>query len=234
MNSSIYLEDENVLNVYQFGSFLYGSTDEFSDEDFIVILKSHVTSNDVNIHHITEDEFIRLIDNHDIQALECIFSPTKYRLKETINFEKYFKLNLSKLRVSISTLTSNSYQKGKKKITILGDYDERIGIKSIFHSIRILHFGIQIASNGSIENWGEYNYVLYDCKKMSTSYHFVDLWEKIDTKYRKLFNSLSTDFKKLAPKPVEQSLDSKLTKILKDHNAYTDDLFYDLFNLLNK
>jgi hypothetical protein len=233
MNSSIDLNDENVLNVYQFGSHLYGSNDEHSDEDYIVILKNYVPSTDINIHHISKEDFIRFISNHEIQALECLFSPQEFRLKETENFLEYFKLNLSALRVFISTLTSNSFQKGKKKLTILGDYDERIGIKSVFHSIRILHFDIQIASTGKIHNWSEYNYVLEDCKKLATIYNFVDLWEHIDVKYRKLFNSLSSEFKKLAPKPVEQSLDSKLTKILKDHNVYNDNLFYDLFNLLN-
>ena len=124
-------------------------------------------------------------------------------------------IDRQKLRMSISTIASNSWVKGKKKLLVSGDYDVKLAIKSVFHSLRILDYGIQIATSGKVYEWDSMNYVLEDLRKLS--YQREDLWNAIDTKYRKVFNSKSSEFKSLAPK-----------------DSTTKDLKQQLLNVFNK
>jgi hypothetical protein len=154
--------------------------------------------------------------------LECIFLPNKFKIKEIIKFP--FVLDKEKLRRSVSTITSNSYVKGKKKLIIQGDYDKYLAIKSIFHSIRIIDFGIQIATENRITNYKSCNWIMHDLLKISENKESVELWDIINRKYHEIFRNKSSDFKKLCPisndknitiKESEQSLiiNGKLFKI---------------------
>lgn len=100
-----YNEDENILNVYVFGSHVYGSNNENSDLDVIIVAKEWFESNDINVHVYNVEQFQALLNRHDIQALECIYSDDKFKLKNTIDF-KLDTIDLQKLRVSISTIAS--------------------------------------------------------------------------------------------------------------------------------
>ncbi len=230
------LNNPNNLNVYRFGSVVYGTNTINSDEDFIVVTKEKVISDNINVHYYTTVEFQTLLDNHDIQMLECFYL-TNYKF---ILKEKYiFKLKNNnvidkyKLRVSISTITSNSFIKGKKKLTIMGDYDKYLGIKSIFHSLRILDYGIQIAQHNKIVDYQSINFVMFDLLKLSNNYDYIELWNVIETKYKKMFNVKSSIFKQLCPKSIEnQTLISNLRKIFKEHNVNNENMFNDVMGLI--
>jgi hypothetical protein len=223
-----YLTPDNVLNIYQFGSLVYRSHNENSDQDFIFIVKEFFESPDVNLHVYTVEQFQLLLDRHDIQALECIHAPSQFILKEKQKFS--YELNKAKLRVAISTVTSNSWIKGKKKLTVAADYDLNLAIKSIFHSLRILDFGIQIANTGTIQDYSSMNWLLLELRKLSEQYKREELWCKIEEKYKKLYNSKSSEFKMLAPKDLsEKDNKLKLVNTLKSHKiAYTDELINEI------
>jgi hypothetical protein len=215
----------NPLNLYRFGSHVYGTNHEGSDEDFIqVTLEKEITDN-INIHSFTVTEFQSMLNNHDIEILECYFLPEEFKLKETYK-EFTLSLDLGKLRVSISTITSNSWVKGKKKLTVMGDYDKYTAIKSIFHSIRILGLGIQIATHQRIIDYTEYKWLFQDLMKLASQYDYIELWEKIDAKYRSLFKELSSQFKQLCPKNniPQQQLKEKLIQLFKDNHCYSKEV----------
>lgn len=220
-----YLNQNNIINVYQFGSRVYGSHHSTSDYDYIVIADEWFDAEDINIHVYTVAQFELALNNADIQVLECVFAPEQFKLKHKLHF--YFILDKSKLRRSISTITSNSWVKGKKKLTVAGDYDVNLAIKSVFHSIRILDFGIQIATEGKIVNYSSSNYILEDLWKLSTSYQRDELWQQIDAKYRKMFNSQSSTFKSLAPK------DLNFTHQIDDEDQHWDLLESELYTIIN-
>jgi hypothetical protein len=207
-----YLVNDNVVCIYRFGSYVYGTNNEFSDEDFVVILKEYQESKDDNIHHFSEVQFQDLVNRHDVQALECIFLPANLILKQDCKFN--FVLDKAKLRISISTIASNSWVKGKKKLVVIDDYDLNLGLKSIFHALRILDLGIQIAEHKKIINYLSMNYVLDDLNKLSKAYHRTELWDVIDAKYRKLFNSKSSLFKDLCPKDLNEANKRKAIEAL--------------------
>jgi len=187
--------DFNVLCVYPYGSRVYGNFNKTSDYDFIIIVKSKNTEqfsdNLININYYTPSEHQQRLDAHEISALECYFLPEELRLKEISKFR--FVLDTVKLRHSLSAKSSNSWVKCKKKLTIPVDFDLNIGRKSMFHSFRIIEFGIQIATHGEIVNYASCN-DLY--KEIMGYYEWTDLFDVFKLRY----NALLTEFRKLAAK----------------------------------
>lgn len=197
------IEDPNVLNIYHFGSYVYDTCDDHSDFDYIVIVKelpsfgNKLVSNDgsINLNILNVQQFENQLYSHDISALECISLKKDFVVKESIKFN--FVLNKEALRKSISMITENSWQKAKKKLIVVGDYDKRIALKSAYHAIRIRAFAIQIAQYGYIYDFKEYNYVIKDLLSLKGDY--VELWDLVSSKYLETFNSLGKHFRELCP-----------------------------------
>lgn len=195
------LSDSDVLSVYSYGSRVYGNSRKESDYDFIIIVKDKNTEqfsdNLINVNFFSPEGHQHRLNEHEISALECYFVDPKFILKETQNYS--FKLDLSKLRHSLSAKSSNSFVKAKKKLTFeidrgVEENPEDVGKKSLFHSFRIIDFGIQIAKTGKIENYGSCNDLF---KEIIYSY---SNWDELFEKYKKKYNSICTEFKILAPK----------------------------------
>lgn len=223
-NIQKYIEDDNVCGIYPLGSRVYGSHTEESDYDYIIICSEYFDSQDINIHVYTIDQFNLALNNHEIQALECYYLDEQI-IKHTYDRQSKITIDKSKLRTSISTISSNSWVKGKKKLIISGDYDPHLAIKSIFHSLRIIDFGIQIATENAITNYGSMNWLLEDLKKLATQYQRDELWNVIETKYKSLYNKKSSEFKALCPKPMnENDYKKQLKTILKDHKITEGEL----------
>lgn len=188
------LDDANVVCIYPYGSRVYGNFHKNSDYDFICIIKFKKTEqfsdNLINISFYTVAEHQQRLDDHEISALECQFlkdNPFK------ANHKFRFDLDTVKLRHSLSAKSSNSWVKCKKKLTIPQDFDLNIGRKSMFHSFRIIEFGIQIATHGKIVNYASCN-DLY--KEIMGYYEWSDLFNTFKLRY----NALLTEFRKLVAK----------------------------------
>lgn len=226
-----YLLDSNILNIYQFGSRVYGNNTEESDYDYVFICKEYKDYDDINIQVFTIESFKNSLNNHDIVALECLFLSNWYKDKylwhdhQILSFGVFKQLDKQKLRTSISTITSNSWVKGKKKLIVANDYDKYLAIKSIFHSLRILDFGIQIATENKIYNYSSMNWLYYELVELSNKYERDELWNIIDNKYRSLYNSKSTEFKRLCPKELTtKHYEIELNKILSKYNVMSGDI----------
>lgn len=196
------IDSKPYLSIFLYGSRVYGTAKENSDKDFILIKEdgekeqySHQMLFDVpyewTVYSIAD--FQKLLDDHEISALECYFLPEEFRLKDNAIFS--FTLDKAKLRHSLSKKSSNSWVKAKKKFEVEADRDIYVGKKSLFHSFRILDFGIQIATTGKISDYGSQN-SLYKEIMRNTS----EIWEDYQFLYKEKYNQLSTLFKKVAPK----------------------------------
>ena len=208
-NNLDHLKSENyasidALNVYQYGSRVYGTHNDNSDYDMIVVVPEikPVFDGDKSINMRTAGvdytiygikEFQDLINEHEISALECLFLSTDKVVKDTHKFD--FTLDLSKLRHSLSTKSSNSWVKAKKKLTVKKDFDRGIALKSLFHSLRIPIFGIQIAKHGKIVDYTSANHFYQQMLLYSRSD-----WEFYKNKYQPIYNSIMSEFRKVAPK----------------------------------
>lgn len=217
------IKDENILNVYRFGSHVYRTNTPSSDEDFIVIVKNYKESESIDIHYYTENEFQRGLDNHDIRCLECYFLKPEFILKEEVNFILN-KIDLTLLRKSISTIANGSWVKGEKKLTVSADYDKHLALKSLFHSLRIRDYGIQIATDGEIYDYSRLNHILIDLIRIGNKFERSELWDKCNEKYGGLYKDLRSQFITLCPKPdnYHQKI-NKLTKIFKKYNINITD-----------
>ena len=181
--------DEEVIKAYTYGSRVYNCATDKSDWDYIILvesdnenLKYSVEKDMFNFTVYSEQNFIKEIKNHNISVLECIFQNDTYL--------QHFKLDSEKLRRAISSVASNSYVKCKKKIR---DGEVYIGKKSLFHSLRILMFGIQIAKYGKIVDYKEANNYHKEIFSMG------DDWSELDKKFKPIYNALKSEFKRLAP-----------------------------------
>lgn len=179
-----------------YGSRVYKTHEELSDFDFIAIIKSTTrtvngiekTYNKTNIHIYDKENFQTKLNEHKIFALESYFHHD-----QLIKDEFEFKLDLNLLRKEISSVSSNSFVKAKKKIEVESDY--YIGWKSLFHSLRIIMFGIQIAETGKIYDFSQANNYWLDIVR-EKCYG----WKPLQEKYKPIKNELLTKFRKIAPK----------------------------------
>lgn len=187
----------NIVGLYPFGSITYGTQTENSDYDFVVIVDTddieyyQYETDDIDIHVMSIDTYETRLKDHDIMALEVYFNPMPI-----IKFETDFVLDKIKLRHNISSIVSNSWVKAKKKV-LLENEDNWIGYKSLFHSMRILDFGLQMARNGKIS--------YFNCM----SFVWDEIREKVDNNetigdimkyYKPMHNKKLTKFRELAPK----------------------------------
>ena len=195
------LNDYDIVNVYSYGSRVYGNFRKDSDYDFIAIVKNKTTDqfsdNLINVSFFTPEGHQHRLDEHEISALECFFLDNKFILKNAKNYA--FRLDLSKLRHSLCAKSSNSWVKAKKKLTVeiekgVEENPEDVGKKSLFHSFRIIEFGKQLAQTGKITDYGCSNELFKEIM-----YSYSD-WNMLFEEYKKRYNNLLTEFRLLAPK----------------------------------
>ena len=209
--------DYKVIAVEHYGSTVYGTRTERSDIDIIAICESEEDlynvhqskdyqefsdySRDVDLHLISLKTFQELLNNHDIMALE-----TYYQMHEDDKELFNFTLDLDTLRRKVSAVCSNSWSKARKKLDI-PEEDDYLGLKSLFHSIRILSYGIDLARDGRID----FKNVLIDGEKIACSNFWKQLqyeysqgfrWKDFKAEYTPLQNSNATLFRTLAPKEL--------------------------------
>lgn len=184
-----------VFNIYLFGSRVYGTFNTKSDWDIIMVANNSVEAIEIkgdefNIHVYTPDKFKSDLEWHRPNNLECIFAPDFAKLLEKIDFSD-FKINLIKLRHATSHVSSYSWVKAKKKLEA-GEYF--IGIKSLYHSLRIPMFSNQIIETGRIVDFTCANSI-WD--KISQG---VWSWEELDSEFRGLRNKVLTEFRSVTTK----------------------------------
>lgn len=202
------LNINDLIAVYPYGSRVYGTANKNSDYDFIVITKNKTTEqysdNLININFYTPEEHQERLNDHEISALECYFlDPNlvlfdrQHPLNKNNSYTPFtFKLDKSKLRHSLCAKSSNSWVKAKKKLTVEKDYDLMIGKKSLFHAIRIIVFGVEIASHGKIVDYRVSNDIY---KEIMGEY---ESWSDLFKEYKTRYNHLLSDFRELAPKDL--------------------------------
>lgn len=191
---------DSFLALYPYGSRVYGTAQETSDWDYIGIDHDvkigEMTRGNYNIKLMTPEHFQHLLDEHHIVALECYFLPT-HMIEINPPFTWNFKLSKSKLRHSFMEKVSKDWVKAKKKFTSPYDVENELyrGKKALFHSFRILSYGIQIAKFGKIIHYDEMN-SYYDEIMTNPSTN----WEDYEKEWKEYYNRLCSEFRKVAPK----------------------------------
>lgn len=157
---------EDILNIYPYGSRVYGNDSVTSDSDFVIVTKSgmlksggfkqNAISNKArNIQGIlySRSGFIDAINNYEITALECLSLPDEMLIKKTWDFkiqkweDKVFtKAIITKM--SASWFSADNYAKD--------DYKD-LSKKGIYHAIRILMFAEQLKEHHKVVDFSVAN-----------------------------------------------------------------------------
>jgi hypothetical protein len=185
------LHESKIRNIYIYGSRIYGTDTVNSDYDIIVVACSlyvnyELSNGTYNIHITTPDSFQDKLNQHDMHALECIMAPEQAVLMNKIDYSKNFKLNTGMLKKMILSQSTWAWTKAQKRIesgNITG------GVKSLFHSLRILNFGLQMLHHGKITNFSASNEtwnILKNCDDFEWSPYY-DAWCDIRKKLVKIF-----------------------------------------------
>lgn len=187
------LQDKDIKALYLYGSRVYGTDSYNSDYDLLLVtdtLKSNTEYRNglFNITTLSSQDFFNQLDEMKIKILECIFSPEKFKIKENIKYN--FLLNREKLRTEISQKSSNSFVKAKKKI-ILEEEDSYKGIKSLFHSLRIIDFGNQIALYEKINDYSSSNWIWNELLNLENEIN----WNQLKEKWQPIKNQLLSEFR---------------------------------------
>lgn len=205
------LVSDNTILLFPFGSIVYGTTTEKSDKDYIGVVKNGVddfedcydnkwlyTTDNSDITYITEDKWIGMIENHHIYALEGLsLTDDKALIGDLSKYRPLFKLDKWKLRKTISAIAENAYAKCHKKLTVADSYDLYRGQKSLYHSIRILDFGKQIAEHGKIIDFTSANHFWTEIYNTETP-----TWDYYKSVYKPILNKMRSAFISLCPKPI--------------------------------
>lgn len=185
-----------VRNIYLYGSRVYGTARHDSDWD-IIIVGSHLLEHEekrasegdvlLNIHIYTPDRFKKDLKMHNMMNLECVFAPDEFVLQEKMDFG--FELSKKRMVKTLLNSSHTSWVGGKKR---LNDCDIYRGLKSIFHSLRILEFAIQIAEHGKVVDFSASNDLyneINDCDEISWTY-FKDVYLPYKIEQEKKLKSL--------------------------------------------
>lgn len=177
-----------VIRRFLFGSHIYGTANIESDKDYIVVIDApegtmYNCQNFEGSDYVcySYEDFRQAIFAHKVQMLEVLF----YH-----EFIIDFKLDLQLLRKEFSSVASNSYVKCKKKIA---DGEVYIGLKSLYHSLRILMYGIQIAKHGKIVDFYEANCYYEEIMDIGGD------WDKLHKRFKPIYNKLKSELRTLAP-----------------------------------
>jgi predicted nucleotidyltransferase len=174
------LHPSKIRNIYIYGSRVYGTYTVNSDYDIILIACSLYVNHEMhegiyNIHITTPDAFEDQLKNHDIHCLECIHAPDEAKILTNIDYTKNFRINIGKLKKMIISQSSWAWSKAQRRIergNIIG------GAKSLFHSLRILKFGMQIVEFGKIVDFSMTNNIwsqLSECNDIEWR-EYQDKW----------------------------------------------------------
>ena len=193
--------NEHLICCCKYGSTTYETTTEHSDIDMVCIVEDIIEWNKIyqckidnlDIQYMTLNQFKELLNEHHILALETYF----YNYDILKEYIPSFEVDNWKLRQSISSVASNAWAKANKKMSVVKDYDIYKGKKSLFHSLRVLMFGIQIAEHQKIVDFKEASSLwnsIYENESKD--------WINYKTEYKPLYNKLKSQLTKLCPKPI--------------------------------
>jgi len=166
------IKDENVINVYPFGSKVYKTDNYKSDYDYILVSNKDFNKEDrrkfsnINVNIYSENYFLEQLKRHRMSTLECFFLPKDLLLKETKQYNN-FKINSVALQ-KYALEKSNEDWTRALKLSIIKE--ESLFVKAIFHSLRTLDFAKQIIESGQIINYqscNDYWEDLLACKERS-------------------------------------------------------------------
>ena len=195
------LNEDSVLNIYNYGSWVYGTNSETSDRDIMIVTRSPSkppltfredfdyfhdfdlyklwNQYDVCVHSV--ENFEVLLEKNYLLAIECIFLPDEFKLKEEIDFrsvylEKYFDPvrlktvawyeNGTAISVYHSDDESETFPRRSSSWGSEGPTGRMYLFKNLFHGFRYLDVAEQLIRTRSIHDFQRVSHVFQQMKDL--------------------------------------------------------------------
>jgi len=151
------LEEADVL-LFPFGSRVYGTARPDSDHDYLAVAPpgprvhtgEEFRHGTANVTVFNSADWADQLMAHKVHCLEAYFLPDG-RCRRAFSFV----LDRRRLYVALTAKASESWERALRKLDAGGR--PLLAWKGIFHALRILHFGVQIATLGTIADYGGAN-----------------------------------------------------------------------------
>ncbi|CAF1003109.1 unnamed protein product [Adineta ricciae] len=202
-----------VACIYNYGSWVYGTNSATSDRDLMIVTRSsanvplvfndefdyfhefdlHKLWNqyDVCVHSV--ENFEVLLKKNYMLAIECVFLPAEFKIKEDINFQKIY---LDKYYDPVRLKTVAFYENYiSQKMYDLEDHtlyplrsqepdldtesNRNFLFKNLFHGFRYLDFGQQLIESKSIQDFQRVSHVLGEMKQIRDNCDETYAWESV-------------------------------------------------------
>lgn len=158
---------ELVVNIYPYGSRVYGCHHEGSDHDWVIVYKAAMLPNGAFKNNAisspdrkhqaicySRSGFRSAIDYYDITALECMFLRPDKVILNKMNFAVR-QWDPKAMVSEVITKSSTSWHAAMMSFHTY--HDEERAKKGVYHALRILGFGLQMTETGAITDYGAYN-----------------------------------------------------------------------------
>lgn len=188
------------LGLFAHGSRLLGTERADSDWDFEVVVgdgtwegAEQVEIGEAGSGHQRQFTLIALSDwigeaeACTVRFCECAFLPEELTAIRLV--PAGWRPDAEKVRRQFSRTASNSWVKAKKKLIVADSWNPLVAKKSLWHSLRILMFGIQILEHGSIVDFHAGNDLFWEILSMP------DDWGMLDERFRPIRNELRSRFR---------------------------------------
>ncbi|CAF1258937.1 unnamed protein product [Rotaria magnacalcarata] len=227
--SSILLElnlnEDCVANIYNYGSWVYGTNSPTSDRDLMIVTRSsqkqplifdddfeyfhqfelHKLWNQYDVCVHTVENFEKLLEKNYLLAVECIFLPDEFKIKEEIDFrsiyrEKYYNTYRLKQVAFYENLTAMNmynqddhsiYEKRSSRSSGSNQSNNDYLFKNLFHGFRYLDFAEQLIQTHSIHDFKRVSHIFSEMKDIRGD-------PTIDSNMQQVLEyitNLSTDYK---------------------------------------
>ena len=194
------LNESSVANIYNYGSWVYGTNSATSDRDLMIVTRSpdqsplefdedfdyfhqfelHKLWNQYDVCVHTVGNFETLLQKNYLLAVECIFLPDEFKLKEDIDFrpiylEKYYNVIRLKQVAFYENLTAmdmynldgdSKYPKRSSRSSRTNESNQEYLFKNLFHGFRYLDFAEQLIRTRSIYNFKSVSHILSEMKDL--------------------------------------------------------------------
>lgn len=204
------LDENDVVNAYQFGSYVYGTNDDSSDRDYLLIIRQArpplVFTDEIQYFHRFDlkrlfdqydvcvhscENFEVLLEQHYLLAVECIFYPDEFVLKNTIDYRSIFlnryynplrlrQVSLYERQFSLDQCSSE-YNYGRHPSSLAKTEDAgRVTLKFLFHGVRYLHIVEQLISSKTIHDFRRLTPMFFHLKAIYKQSYPYDLYSFLD------------------------------------------------------
>jgi predicted nucleotidyltransferase len=142
------LKRPDVALLVPVGSRVYGTARPDSDHDFLAVVESGrddlLYAPDVNVTVKARASFEQALRDHSMFAMEAHFAPTRL-----VEGSFPFKLDRRALWSAVEKKSAEDFAKAEKR------YDEEptAMAKKLFHSVRVVDFGVQLCERGRLEDF---------------------------------------------------------------------------------